>query len=356
MLSLSRIRGQRRGRHGYRPWGRISLWGLFVSGLAMLGFASTASAANPTSLLLPQSTAFSILGVSCGGIQERAFATGFDATSGYPVGAVYLQTRCGGSGRGGGYRVTTYSAWAAVTWDFAGAVSSYAKLVSAPTGLSPTFSVTDAAGDRVYNLLNLAYLTVVVAAAPTGVTALQAADQFQVDWSPAPVTARLVTSSTVTATPVGSAAPVLTSTVSGNATSAPVGPLQPSTTYQITVVNSDAGGSSPASSPISITSQAASVVPSAPASVSAHWTAPGSPGDTLVAGWAAAAGGNSLVDQYQVTINGSDGGGTFTQTVTGSTLTATFAVSDNPNWAVTVRAHNAAGWGPWSTAFTLGGA
>jgi hypothetical protein len=65
-----------------------------------VGVESAASGA--TSLLLPSSTAFSVLGHSCGGIQEQALATGFDATSGYPTGNVYLQTRCGGSGREAG--------------------------------------------------------------------------------------------------------------------------------------------------------------------------------------------------------------------------------------------------------------
>jgi len=61
------------------------------------------------------------------------------------------------------------------------------------------------------------------------------------------------------------------------------------------------------------------------------------------------------VDQYLVTITGSDGGGTFTQTVSGTTLTAYFGVDYIPNWSVTVQAHNAAGWGPVSVAFNLGG-
>ena len=92
--------------------------------LIFLAVGAMGAAAAPLSLLLPQSTAFSILGHSCGGIQEQAFATGFDPTSGYPTGDVYLQTRCGGSGRGGGYHTTTYSAWVGATWDFAGGVRS----------------------------------------------------------------------------------------------------------------------------------------------------------------------------------------------------------------------------------------
>jgi hypothetical protein len=52
---------------------------------------------------------------------------------------------------------------------------------------------------------------------------------------------------------------------------------------------------------------------------------------------------------------GSDGSGTFTQTVSGTTLSASFTVDYIPNWSVTVQAHNAYGWGPLSSAFSLGG-
>jgi hypothetical protein len=61
------------------------------------------------------------------------------------------------------------------------------------------------------------------------------------------------------------------------------------------------------------------------------------------------------VDEYQVTITGSDGGGTFTQTVSGTILTTYFTEDPTPNWSVTVQAHNAAGWGPVSAAYHLGG-
>jgi hypothetical protein len=74
----------------------------------LLGIIGVDGAASATtiSLLLPQSTAFRILGRSCGGIQEQAFATGFDATSGYPTGDVALKTTCSGSGRDGGHSFT----------------------------------------------------------------------------------------------------------------------------------------------------------------------------------------------------------------------------------------------------------
>jgi predicted secreted protein len=77
--------------------------------------------------------------------------------------------------------------------------------------------------------------------------------------------------------------------------------------------------------------------------------------DTLVATWPAAAPGNSPIDQYLVTISGSDGAGTFTNTVSGTTLSTYFIVDYIPNWSVTVQAHNAFGWGPVSSAFNLGG-
>jgi hypothetical protein len=71
-----------------------------------------------------------------------------------------------------------------------------------------------------------------------------------VGWTPAPATSRLVTSSTVSATPVGSSAPTLTTTVSGGGTSALIGPLVRNTTYSITVTNTDDEGTSQPSAPI----------------------------------------------------------------------------------------------------------
>ncbi|HLK11004.1 MAG TPA: IPT/TIG domain-containing protein [Candidatus Binatia bacterium] len=124
--------------------------------VALLTFGLEAGA-SPIPLVVPQSAAFSVLGHSCGGIQEKAYATGFDVTSGYPTGDVYLSTSCGGSGRGGGYHTTTYSAWVGATWDFTGALVSYAVLSAAPT-VDPTFSAFDQYGNEVYNQSNSAYL------------------------------------------------------------------------------------------------------------------------------------------------------------------------------------------------------
>ncbi len=122
---------------------------LALSAAGVLGLAAPAEAA-PTSLALSQSAAFSILGHSCGGIQEKPYASGFASGSGYPIGDVYMSTSCGGSGRGGGGGSTLYSAWANVTWDFTGAVVSYARDATTPT-VNPTLVVYDSNGNELYN-------------------------------------------------------------------------------------------------------------------------------------------------------------------------------------------------------------
>jgi hypothetical protein len=241
-----------------------------------------------------------------------------------------------------------------VTWDFTGQVIAWSRLTNSVV-VSATFTATDANGDTLYNTGTAAFLTVPVPGMPTGVTALETGDQFQVSWTAGVAVLEVITSSTIMAAPVASSAPILVSTITGPAETGLIGPLEPSTTYEITVANTTIGGSGAPSDPIYITTTAASILPSAPAGVTARW---GSQGDTtayLLASWNAATAGNSPVDQYEITINGSDGGGTFTQTVSGTTLTATFLVDSTPDWSVTVRAHNAAGWGPWSARYTLGG-
>jgi hypothetical protein len=309
---------------------------------------------TPGSLQLPQSLAFAILHYSCGGIKEQAYVTGFDPATGNPTGNVLLSTTCSTGGRGS--RPVTFTNWAAATWDFAGNVISSATLSNAPP-VNPAFTATDAYGDIIYNAATKAYLFVPVPAAPAGVTVVQSGDQFDVAWTLTGVNPTAITSSTLTATPVNSAASILTTTVSGSATTGAILSVQPQTTYQITVVNTTIGGSSPASSPATLTTSPATIRPSAPTGVAVRWTNldPTGTTDTLVASWPAAVPGNSPIDQYQITINGSDGAGTLTQMVSGTTLTANFTVDYIPNWSVTVQAHNAAGWGPSSTPVSLGG-
>lgn len=318
------------------------------------GFYRLLTQTTPVSLLLPQSTAFAILGHSCGGIKEQVYATGFNPTNGYPTGEVTLSTTCSTGGRGS--RPATFTASASVTWDFAGNVISSTAPATGPGG-SPSFSAIDGYGDMIYNSGTTAHLIVPIPAAPAGVTAVQSGDQFQVSWTPKGVNPAAVMSSTLTATPVNSTASILTATVAGPAANGAIPSLQPQTTYQITVVNTTIGGSSPASAPFSVTTEAASIAPSAPTNITASWTNlnPTGTNDTLIAAWQAAVPGDSPVDQYKITITGSDGGGTFTQTVSGTTLTASFTVDWTPNWTVKVQAHNAFAWGPLSAPVTLGG-
>ncbi|TMK27117.1 MAG: hypothetical protein E6G62_00775 [Actinobacteria bacterium] len=236
--------------------------GTLASAAVCAGLTSAASAASPIRLYLSEGAAFSVLGHSCGGIQQQVYATGF-ATNGYPTGNVYMQTRCGGSGRGGGYKTTTYTATASVVWTWFGETRSYGPL----TGALEAVSAEDSHGDRVYNVGTAAYLETGTPpleppAAPGGVTAnvglweegLSEFLRMTVGWAAAPETAALIKSSTVTAAPVNSSAPVLTTTVGPYFSTAFLQPVQPSTTYNVTVTNTDSEGTSEPSAPIEITS------------------------------------------------------------------------------------------------------
>ncbi len=339
---------------GIQGYGNVRLVTISNAIPAGHGFYRLVLQPKPVQLLLPQSTAVAILGYDCGGISERVYAAGFDPTNGYPTGNVNLRTSCSTGKAGSPPSVHTTSV--AVKWDFAGnVVSATTPATGAPA--NPVFIATDGFNDILYNAGANAYLVVPIPAAPTGVTAVQSGDQFQISWTPNGINPVAVVSSTLTATPVNSTNPVLTTTVTGLATNGAIALLQPQTTYQITVVSASIGGSSPASTPTNVITEVASIAPSAPTNVMAHWSNPDPTGtsDTLVATWSAAVPGDSPVDQYLVTITGSDGAGTFTNSVSGTALTTYFNVDYIPNWKITVQAHNAFGWGPVSGTFNLGG-
>jgi hypothetical protein len=146
---------------------RRNLFFFFAAGVAIVLFGAVSTAAaqpvptasatpTPIQLSLPQGVAFGYLGHSCGGIQEQTFATGFDPTTGYPVGNVMMSTRCGGSGRDGGGHVTTYTASVTAMWDFTGVLVTS----SAPaTGTNdPNFTAFDTNGNELYNSSTRAYL------------------------------------------------------------------------------------------------------------------------------------------------------------------------------------------------------
>jgi len=241
----------------------VTLWATAVI-LGCVGVASAAAA--PIRLSLSEYGAFAVLGHWCGGISQKVYGTGFAGT-GYPTGAEFLSTTCGGSGKGGGGGHTTYTAWASSEWNWYGETRKYAKLSGAPEGISETFSAEDSHGDHLYNAGTATYLEdptppLQAPAAPTNVTAyvqeIEVGEKvelrFQVGWTPAPETAPLLTSSHVVATPVGSTAPVLEATVGGANSSTVVFPLERRTTYRITVTNNDREGTSQESTPIEVNS------------------------------------------------------------------------------------------------------
>lgn len=245
--------------------GKRTAGGLIAITALLCGcWAQAASAANPIRLYLNEGDAFAILGHSCGGIQQKVYATGF-ATNGYPMGEAHLTTRCGGSGRGGGYKTTTYTGSASVVWTWFGETRSYGILTSPEE--NPTFSAEDGHKDRVYNENGAAYLQtgeppLQAPSAPTEVSvsvglAEQGESEFlrmYVSWSVAGETAPLLNSSTITATPLHSGAPVLSTSVGSYFSSASLQPVAPNTTYAVTVTNTDSEGTSDPSTPVEITS------------------------------------------------------------------------------------------------------
>jgi hypothetical protein len=147
-----------------------------ATSLSLVGLGGVAGAAGtPVPLNLTWSQAFAILGASCGGIQETVYANGFDPASGYPTAVVDLKTSCGGSGKGGGYHTTTYTASADVVWDFTATVVSTS--VPATGAAVPGFSATDANGNQVYDSGSSAFLSLAPGFVPaprvTGISASQ---------------------------------------------------------------------------------------------------------------------------------------------------------------------------------------
>jgi hypothetical protein len=350
----------------------VQPWTNYQSGVVGDGTVKTVTVANafvasqgfyrlfietPMKLLMSQGAAFAVLGYDCGGIAETVYVTGFDPTNGNVAGDVYLRTVCSC----GKDCSSPHSAWATATWDFGGNTIAYGALSNAPT-IDPTFMATDAYDDTIYNVSNAiaaAYLAVPTPAAPTNVIVVQTNDQFDITWTTMGVNPLAVTSSVLTATPINSTNSVLTTNVTGSTSGGVIQPLQPGTTYQITVVNTSIGGDSPTSTPINVTSSSVPIPPSAPTWTTNYWSNPDggdATNNTIVSIWRPAVPGDSPVDQYLIVITSNgDGSATDTNTVDGSTLTTYFTVDNGVSWSVTVQAHNSFGWGPASVVYRLGG-
>ena len=102
---------------------------ILMAAAAMMLTAAIANAGTISLQAIPD--AFARLGHSCGGIKQQILGEGFDA-NGNVTGYVLALTRCGGSGKGGAYRTTTYSTWVAVTWDLNGVVIGEVTSVPSP--------------------------------------------------------------------------------------------------------------------------------------------------------------------------------------------------------------------------------
>lgn len=265
----------------------------------------------------------------------------------------------GHSGRGGGYTRVGWACTNTVAGGLAPGASTTIRLtVTAPsaTTLQEAFAVGPSPSQAQANVVShttAATVTVTVPpapAAPTRVTAAQSSDQLNVSWTPDPATAADVLSSTITATPQSpSTAPTLTS--SGGPSNGTVPNLQPATTYSVTVETIDAGGSSAPSAPIQLTTSAPTTPPGAPTITYKWWAQP----SLLAVSWSAGTSGNSATDTYEVDTTAPDTGQTIDTMVAAPTTSAYVGADDTLDWTITIRAHNAAGWGPWSAAVMLGG-
>jgi hypothetical protein len=240
---------------------RKAVLGFATAAIVSGALAGAASAAETLRLYMGEGPAFAVLGHWCGGIQQAVYETGF-SSHGYPVGNVQLKTTCGGSGKGGGGHSTTYTATASVEWTWFGETRSYGAM----SGSVESKSATDAYGDRLYNVGSAAYLEkgtppLQPPAPPTNVgVSVSLAEggsteylRMNVGWTEAPETEALVKYSTITATPVGSSAPVVTNTTSSNYfREAHLGPVEPNTKYVVTVTNTDAEGTSETGTPVEV--------------------------------------------------------------------------------------------------------
>ena len=98
--------------------------------LGLLGLLVLAGAAQAqTAITLPPLTPFQIIGVQCGQPPVTTVATGFSGA--YATTWSTSTTRCGGSGRGGGYHTTTYTGCATARYRLTGALQDVTRVACA---------------------------------------------------------------------------------------------------------------------------------------------------------------------------------------------------------------------------------
>jgi hypothetical protein len=103
-----------------------------------LALLLSAPAFAGTSLTLTPLSPFQVLGVQCGTGTSVATATGFAGA--YATTYTVASTRCGGSGRGGGYHVHTYNGCATARYTLTGELRDYAPVACIGADSSLTFT------------------------------------------------------------------------------------------------------------------------------------------------------------------------------------------------------------------------
>jgi hypothetical protein len=271
----------------------------------------------------------------------------------------------GHSGRGGGYTLVGWACTQTLKKGLKPKKSVTLTLsIKAPAGgpINETIGAEPTPNEGQLNLVPHAIADPITVAqpavpqAPSEVHAAQVEDQLLLGWTLAPATAEAITSSTITLTPTGgSSAPVVTAAASP--TGGVAGPVEPLTSYEVTVVTHDASGSSPASAPIYFTTPAATVAPSAPTELKAWWIANNPPTGSFAVRWTAGAPGSAAIDEFEVRAVPAEAevASTLYNVEPASSGETVFTGNSETPWAASVRAHNAAGWGPWSAPVELGG-
>ena len=238
-----------------------SLLAVAVSATALCAAGAAAASAAKINLVMSEGAAFTVLGHSCGGIQEKVYETGF-ASNGYPQGNVRMETRCGGSGRGGGGGSTTYTGTATVIWTWLGETWKWGPMVG---GLEAT-PAEDSHGDKLYNVETHAYLETgsppyQPPVPPANVKVSQFLTELgeqeypalNISWEKDPERFSLITKQTMRAEPVGgSTAPVIEAERIPYFSEGSLYYLEPNTLYKVTVTESDGEGTSAPSTPIEL--------------------------------------------------------------------------------------------------------
>jgi hypothetical protein len=190
-----------------------------------------------------------------------------------------------------------------------------------------------------------------VPSSPQNLQVSQSGPNLQVSWTPPATGTSSLLRSTITATPP-TGSPISLAVPPGT-TSGVLTNVQPSTTYSVTVTSTSYTGTGPAAA-LSFTTEAPTVPPGAPQSVSAAWTSEDTPA-SLTVSWGTTEPGNSPTDSFEIQAVPVSSPTTLPlEAVIPAPASAYIFSADNEvSWQVSVRAHNAAGWGPWSTAVVV---